>query len=123
MRRPTMRAEVLGSRTRYLLWATVVTSYAFGPSIVAREPGGVEQPIAPYGTESITKIWVGQPQGTQDCNGGADCRRRAVEIVQASFREQKLNIQVSITGDNNEIIVFDSVEVFGQQQTRAAAKD
>jgi hypothetical protein len=73
----------------------------------------------------VTGAVVGRPQAIQDCNGvsQAECRKRLAQIVQATFREKRLDVQVSVAGENNEIIVFDSSELFGQQQNRAAAKD
>lgn len=117
-----MRAKLLRPQTSCILRASLITFFAFGTSAVW---GGEDQSNAGYKTETILNAGVSGPQSTQDCKGvsEAECRKRAVETIQTTFRQKNLSIQVSIKGENNEIIVFDSAELFGQQQSREAAKD
>lgn len=61
------------------------------------------------------------PQATQDCE--AECRERIAQIIQTSFQQNNIDVQVSVTGDNNEIITFDSAKLFGQKENRLAGKD
>jgi len=96
-----MRATVRGAKKRGIPPVTLVTLLVFGASTV----------------------WGGlyQPQATQECD--AECRARVAQFFQTTFRQDNIDVQVSVTGDNNEIIAFDSAKLFGQKENRAAGKD
>lgn len=117
-----MRTKMLVVQTSCLPWAILFTVLAFGASPIW---GGLDQSNAVYKTDTLTRFAVSQPQAAQDCTGISEfeCRERIAQFFQTTFRQSNLDVQVSVTGDNNEIIAFDSAKLFGKKKNRAQAKD
>jgi hypothetical protein len=91
--------------------------------------------------ETEAKVEVSPSQPTLDCTGvsedecerrivqlsqtncsgvsTAECRNRIAQIMQTSFRQRDPNLKVSVTGNDNEIIVFNSAKLFGEPQSFA----